>query len=124
MLRRSRNRLAGILCLALTSLALPAVPAAVAAPDLASYVNPFVGTQDGGPDFGHGGGAGMDFPGAVTPFGMMQWSPDTVRSSGGGYKYEDNRLRGFSMTHIQESKAATCDIRPGRRPQGAALGAL
>jgi formate dehydrogenase major subunit len=27
-------------------------------------------------------------------------------------------------THIQESKAATCDIRPGRRPQGAALPAL
>ena len=27
-------------------------------------------------------------------------------------------------THIQESKAATCDIRPGRRPQGAALRAL
>jgi formate dehydrogenase major subunit len=27
-------------------------------------------------------------------------------------------------THIQESKAATCDIQPGRRPQGAALGAL
>jgi formate dehydrogenase major subunit len=23
--------------------------------------------------------------------------------------------------HIQESKAATCDIRPGRRPRGAAL---
>lgn len=27
-------------------------------------------------------------------------------------------------TQIQESKAATCDIRPGRRPRGAALGAL
>ena len=27
-------------------------------------------------------------------------------------------------THIQESKAATCDIRPGRRPQGPALAAL
>jgi formate dehydrogenase major subunit len=27
-------------------------------------------------------------------------------------------------THIQESKAATCDIRPGRRPQGPALRAL
>jgi formate dehydrogenase major subunit len=26
--------------------------------------------------------------------------------------------------HIQESKAATCDIRPGRRPRGAALLAL
>ncbi len=27
-------------------------------------------------------------------------------------------------THIQESKAATCDIRPGRRPRGAELDAL
>ncbi|GAA4633355.1 GH92 family glycosyl hydrolase [Actinoallomurus vinaceus] len=100
MFRRSRARLAGLVGLALTSLALPAVPVHAAPPDLASYVNPFVGTQDGGPDFGHGGGAGMNFPGAVAPFGMMQWSPDTVRNSGGGYKYEDNRLRGFSMTHI------------------------
>lgn len=84
--------------------AAPAQSAAPVSPAPASglpgYVNTFLGTQDGGPDFGHGGGAGMNFPGAVTPFGMMQWSPDTVRSSGGGYKYEDNRLRGFSMTHI------------------------
>src|SRR3569833_815208 len=100
VLRRSRNRLAGLLCLALTSLALPALPAVAATLVPASYVNTFTGTQDGGPDFGHGGGAGMNFPGAVVPFGMMQWSPDTVRSSGGGYKYEDTRLRGFSMTHI------------------------
>ncbi len=102
MLRRSRTRSAGVICLALASFTLSAVPRAAdaATADPASYVNPFVGTEDGGPDFGHGGGAGMDFPGAVVPFGMMQWSPDTVRSSGGGYKYEDNRLRGFSMTHI------------------------
>jgi formate dehydrogenase major subunit len=26
-----------------------------------------------------------------------------------------------SNVHIPESKAATCDIRPGRRPRGAAL---
>ena len=63
-------------------------------------VNTFLGTKDAAPDFGHGGGAGMNFPGAVLPFGMMQWSPDTVTNAGGGYKYEDNRLRGFSMTHI------------------------
>jgi predicted alpha-1,2-mannosidase len=102
VLRRSRARLAGVLCLAMAASALPAaaIPAVAAPLDPASLVNTFVGTQDGGPDFGHGGGAGMDFPGAVVPFGMMQWSPDTVRSSGGGYKYEDNRLRGFSMTHI------------------------
>ncbi|MBO2452725.1 GH92 family glycosyl hydrolase [Actinomadura barringtoniae] len=99
----SKRLAAGLFALLLVPLA-PFAPtaasAAPAAPDLTSYVNPFVGSQDGGPDFGHGGGAGMNFPGAVTPFGMMQWSPDTVRTSGGGYKYEDNRLRGFSMTHI------------------------
>ncbi|SPT57429.1 GH92 family glycosyl hydrolase [Actinomadura madurae] len=98
-----RRRLAGglaVLLLPLASAAVPAATAAHAAPDLTSYVNPFVGTKDGGPDFGHGGGAGMNFPGAAAPFGMMQWSPDTVRTSGGGYKYEDDRLRGFSMSHI------------------------
>ncbi|WP_424529486.1 GH92 family glycosyl hydrolase [Sphaerisporangium viridialbum] len=68
--------------------------------DPAALVNTFLGTKEGGPDFGHGGGAGMNFPGAVLPFGMMQWSPDTVANAGGGYKWEDNRLRGFSMTHI------------------------
>ncbi|WP_433324049.1 GH92 family glycosyl hydrolase [Spirillospora sp. CA-294931] len=96
----SRRRLASGLALVLLPLAPVTVTAARAAPDLTSYVNPFVGTKDGGPDFGHGGGAGMNFPGAAAPFGMMQWSPDTVRTSGGGYKYEDNRLRGFSLTHI------------------------
>jgi predicted alpha-1,2-mannosidase len=65
-----------------------------------ALVNTFLGTKEAGPDFGHGGGAGMNFPGAVLPFGMMQWSPDTVANAGGGYKWEDNRLRGFSMTHI------------------------
>jgi predicted alpha-1,2-mannosidase len=85
----------------LLSLLVPvAATAEIAAVDPIAQVNPFVGTQDGGTDFGHGGGGGMTFPGAVTPFGMMQWSPDTVRTAGGGYKYEDNRLRGFSMTHI------------------------
>jgi formate dehydrogenase major subunit len=35
-----------------------------------------------------------------------------------------NELFGLSLdpnVHIQETKAATCDIRPGRRPRGAAL---
>ncbi|MFG1796545.1 GH92 family glycosyl hydrolase [Nocardia sp. NPDC049149] len=95
----SRRHLVGIV----VPLLLPFIPVTAHAEtvvDASKYVNPFVGTADGGPDFGHGGGAGMTFPGAVTPFGMMQWSPDTVRTAGGGYKYEDNRLYGFSMTHI------------------------
>src|SRR5438034_9225144 len=76
----------------------PAVPAAAA--DLAANVNPFSGTQPGGPDFGTGGGAENTFPGADVPFGMVQWSPDTVRHQDGGYYYPDNRLRGFSLTHF------------------------
>ncbi|MFB9907981.1 GH92 family glycosyl hydrolase [Allokutzneria oryzae] len=77
-----------------------AEPAHKAISDPAQYVNPFVGTKPGGPDFGHGGGAGNTFPGADAPFGMLQWSPDTVTHQHGGYHYEDNRIRGFSLTHI------------------------
>jgi predicted alpha-1,2-mannosidase len=90
---------------ALTSAAVPTASAAapragIAVSDPAQYVNAFVGTKPGGPDFGHGGGAGMTFPGADAPFGMMQWSPDTVTHQHGGYTYDDNRIRGFSLTHI------------------------
>ena len=67
MLRRTRNRLAGMLCLALTSLALPALPATAAASDPASYVNPFVGTQDGGPDFGTAAAPGWTSPARWCP---------------------------------------------------------
>src|SRR3954468_425632 len=79
-----------------------AVPTGVAhaASEPAQYVNPCVGTRPGGPDFGHGGGAGMTFPGADAPFGMLQWSPDTVTHQHGGYTYDDNRIKGFSLTHI------------------------
>ncbi|HEV8632398.1 MAG TPA: GH92 family glycosyl hydrolase, partial [Thermoanaerobaculia bacterium] len=91
----------GPLALAALLVGMPHSLAGAAPPaDLAAEVNPFVGTQDGGSDFGHGGGAGNDFPGAALPFGTIQWSPDTVRRSGGGYKYEDTALRGFSLTHI------------------------
>ena len=97
---------------ALTSAVLLAspLPAASATPatteparatdDPAGYVNPFVGTAPGGTDFGHGGGAGNTFPGATAALGGIQWSPDTVTRQHGGYAYKDNRIRGFSLTHI------------------------
>ncbi len=58
------------------------------------YVNPFIGT----------GGHGHTFPGAVTPFGMVQLSPDT-RIDGSwdgcsGYHYSDSVIYGFSHTHL------------------------
>ena len=47
-------------------------------------------------------GGGNTFPGAEVPFGMVQWSPDTLpnRSAGGGYNYGDTSLDGYSLTHI------------------------
>ena len=62
--------------------------------DFASYVNPFVGTDRNG----------HTFPGATTPFGMVQLSPDTridgSWSGCSGYHYSDSIIYGFSHTHL------------------------
>ena len=60
----------------------------------AKNVNPFIGTD----------GHGHTFPGATTPFGMVQLSPDT-RIDGSwdgcsGYHYSDKTIYGFSHTHL------------------------
>ncbi|HEY0754835.1 MAG TPA: GH92 family glycosyl hydrolase [Ktedonobacteraceae bacterium] len=67
--------------------------------DLTSNVNTFTGTgiQKGLPAAYSGG---ETFPGADMPFGMVQWGPDTVSRAYSGYKYSDNRIRGFSLTHL------------------------
>ncbi|HTZ54743.1 MAG TPA: GH92 family glycosyl hydrolase [Candidatus Acidoferrum sp.] len=77
---------------------IPLLAAAVLAVTIepASLVDTFVGTsgtQIGGP---------IDtFPGADTPFGMVQWSPDTPsQNAGGGYEYTDSSITGFSLTHL------------------------
>ncbi len=57
------------------------------------YVNPFVGT----------GGHGHTYPGASSPFGMVQLSPDTrlIGWDGcSGYHYTDSVIYGFSHTHL------------------------
>ena len=49
------------------------------------------------------GGHGHTYPGATTPFGFVQLSPDTrtgTWDSCGGYYYPDNTIMGFSHTHI------------------------
>ncbi|MBE1465009.1 putative alpha-1,2-mannosidase [Kibdelosporangium phytohabitans] len=75
--------------------------------DSARFVNPYVGTKPGGADHGTGGGAGNTFPGAVVPFGMVQWSPDTVTHQHGGYFYDDTRIKGFSLTHLSGAGCST-----------------
>src|ERR1700690_3667344 len=67
-------------------------------------VNPFTGTAARARDLVTTGlDVGNTFPGAVAPFGMLQWSPDTTPSKtnyGGGYSDEDTHIRGFSLTHF------------------------
>jgi predicted alpha-1,2-mannosidase len=59
--------------------------------DPASLVNPFIATTNGGDDF----------PGADSPLGMVQWSPDTTsRPDGGGYDYGDSSIVGYGLTHL------------------------
>jgi hypothetical protein len=47
-------------------------------------------------------GGGNTFPGAEAPYGMVQWSPDTMpdRNAGGGYSFTDTTLTGYSLTHV------------------------
>ena len=77
------------LCLAALAVA-TATPTAAAPVDM---VDPIIGT----------GGHGHTFPGATLPFGMVQLSPDT-RLEGwdgcSGYHYSDDRIFGFSHTHL------------------------
>jgi predicted alpha-1,2-mannosidase len=107
----SRSRwLAATVTLGL-ALGLVTAPSAGGAPladeDLAQFVNPYIGTKPGGADHGTGGGAGNTFPGADVPFGMVQWSPDTVTHQHGGYYYDDTRLKGFSLTHLSGAGCST-----------------
>lgn len=66
--------------------------------DRAAEVNPFIGTANGG----------NVFPGATTPFGMVQFSPEATPvnpkrpiAAPGGYEYRATRLRGFSLTNVE-----------------------
>jgi predicted alpha-1,2-mannosidase len=47
-------------------------------------------------------GGGNTFPGAEVPYGMVQWSPDTLpnRNAGGNYSFTDTTLTGYSLTHV------------------------
>lgn len=81
-------------------LALALSPAmVVAASGPADLVNPLIGTTNGG----------NVFPGAVVPFGMVQFSPEASPLPGkkapiaapGGYEYRATSIRGFSLTNVE-----------------------
>ena len=68
----------------------------------AEYVNPFIGasTDVGKASAYHG--LGKTFPGAATPYGMVQVSPQTITGgdNGSGYSDEHQTIEGFSMTQM------------------------
>ncbi|MDD2997198.1 MAG: GH92 family glycosyl hydrolase [Paludibacter sp.] len=66
------------------------------------FVNPFIGasTSEGAAGVYHG--LGKTFPGATTPFGMVQVSPNTITGgdNGSGYSYEHKTIEGFAFTQM------------------------
>jgi predicted alpha-1,2-mannosidase len=69
------------------------------------HVDTLVGTGTGGETVGEIN----NFPGATVPFGMVQYSPDTVGNYA-GYNYGNAGSTGFSMTHASVGCAAFGDI--------------
>lgn len=70
--------------------------------DPADYVNPFIGASTNVNAAGAYHGLGKTFPGATTPYGMVQVSPQTITGgdNGSGYSYEHKTIEGFSMTQM------------------------
>jgi len=68
----------------------------------AAYVNPFIGACTSADAAGVYHGLGKTFPGAATPFGMVQVSPNTVTGgdNGSGYSYEMKTIEGFAFTQM------------------------
>ena len=70
--------------------------------DPVRYVDPLIGASTNTDVAGVAHGLGKTFPGATTPFGMVQVSPNTVTGgdNGPGYSYEMRTLEGFAMTQM------------------------
>lgn len=79
----------GWACVAQTTSDAPAQP-------LVDSINPMIGAGSSG------GISGKTFPGAATPFGLVQLSPDTITGgdNGAGYSYPHSSIEGFSFTHM------------------------
>ncbi len=66
------------------------------------YVNPFIGASTSVGSAGVYHGLGKTFPGATTPYGMVQVSPNTITGGDNspGYSYEHQTIEGFAFTQM------------------------
>ena len=67
-----------------------------------NYVNPFIGASTSTSAAGVYHGLGKTFPGATTPYGMVQVSPNTITGGDNspGYSYEHTTIEGFAFTQM------------------------
>jgi predicted alpha-1,2-mannosidase len=90
-----------LLGLSIVATSTPATARAAADLALTRYVNPLIGTDDSNsPNPVPGGAGGSTYPGAVVPFGGVQFSPDTPGGSPSGYRDSDRTIEEFSLTHF------------------------
>lgn len=66
------------------------------------YVNPFIGASTNVKDAGAHHGLGKTIPGATSPFGIVQVSPNTITGgdNGSGYSDEHRSIEGFAFTQM------------------------
>lgn len=79
-----------------------AMVAQCALSEICDYVNPFIGATTSVETAGTYHGLGKTFPGATTPFGMVQVSPNTITGgdNGSGYSDEHTSIEGFAFTQM------------------------
>lgn len=67
-----------------------------------NYVNPFIGASTSVGAAGIYHGLGKTFPGATTPYGMVQVSPNTITGgdNSSGYSNEHKTIEGFAFTQM------------------------
>ncbi|MEV6012764.1 GH92 family glycosyl hydrolase [Streptomyces sp. NPDC051976] len=110
---RTVGALSALLLAAFGVNGLAAGPARAATLPLTQYADPFVGTDDSSaPNPVPGGAGGSTYPGAVVPFGGVQFSPDTPTASPSGYRYSDTSIEDFSLTHFDGAGCANNEDLP------------
>jgi predicted alpha-1,2-mannosidase len=69
---------------------------------LSDYINPFIGASTNTEAAHAHHGLGKTFPGAATPFGLTQCSPNTITGGDNlpGYSYEHTSIEGFAFLQM------------------------
>ena len=80
-----------------TALLTGSLASAAENPSLVDCIKPIIGASTDDARM-----PGKTFPGAATPFGLVQLSPDTITGgdNGSGYSYEHKTIEGFSFMHL------------------------